>query len=1170
MDDEVPLLPNSNGSVVSVEEVSYGRATKSAWRLELRDVSFVAQPGEVWACMGRAGPWMSSLLELLAVQRTEGAMSGRITFDGALATSKTRHVATLVSRESHLGCVSSLTVREILWASAWLRHGKAEKIVDETIELLGLTKCADVRIGDSLVRGISGGERRRLAIGLGLVGRPRVVLLNEPTTGLDSATALDVMRHVHDTVAVAQGRAVVAGLHTPSAEVFEQCDKLLLMATDGSVAYAGPARAALAFVRSVVPALVDDHAKNPADALLSLAAREHASALLVAGFARPEITSFPKSSIPAKTTPPLARQVTVLLWRSTTQFVRAKAVWKTSLLKMGWIAFLYASTFWNQPLTSTGAANVESCFYFALMFGILGNLRGIVTLFDERALFEHERSNGAYSAFAYWLATSVSQVPWLCFVNLVFSTVVFFSIGGAKVPGYGWVLAWYLLVTQLTNLVGFAWAQMLGAWTSSASVAMSVWQPGVYIWSQTSGYPIRIDALAKPNPAYWLMDVSFTRWAYEAIIVGFFHRGWGELARRDILDDFGYPTTASLWRLVLPLVVFIVLVRAVTYFPLREKKSKLKTKTYLSPTAQYHEVRGKDDKSPQAVVSTHLEEVLVDVDPVWYSVRVPNGSVKPILRGIGATVAPGELLAVLGPSGAGKSTFLDLVAGRKTTGFGAGGALYNGAKPTRSQRHKLQCYVMQHDVLIPNLTVGETVRIASMLRLDRPTDDHVRVRARQVMTLLGIDGCQSSLVKALADGQRRLCAAAVEMVHLPSVLYLDEPTSGLDSAMSLDFVKAMLRLADRRASVLCTIHQPSETIFDLFPKVLVIADGRAAFKGTPTEAAAEMRVSETPSRTPAEWLLDVIAKQPSKCKIDDGLTAPVADGFDLDAASVVFCSSCDDRESPITSLRRNAYHFRVHFLRNLLVLSHSRRAVLVAWIRNLCVALWYGVVYFDQTDMHSLASVTYFSQQFITMSNLQAIPQLFAERALFYREIAAGFYSPLPYLAARCALNAVVQIPLVLTYCVVVYPMVNLRGGLASMHFLFFFAVMFGLSLAGYAFSNLIAAITPNQQSALNLYSALFQFCMFYCGYAIPLDDVPWYWSWAPDFSFARWSFEALIINEFHGIDDDDGAGATYWLKHWNFYNHTKWPVFTIFVLQVAVFHLLALLAMRFVSFERT
>lgn len=81
MDDEVPLLPNSNGSVVSVEEVSYGRATKSAWRLELRDVSFVAQPGEVWACMGRAGPWMSSLLELLAVQRTEGAMSGRITFD---------------------------------------------------------------------------------------------------------------------------------------------------------------------------------------------------------------------------------------------------------------------------------------------------------------------------------------------------------------------------------------------------------------------------------------------------------------------------------------------------------------------------------------------------------------------------------------------------------------------------------------------------------------------------------------------------------------------------------------------------------------------------------------------------------------------------------------------------------------------------------------------------------------------------------------------------------------------------------------------------------------------------------------------------------------------------------------------------------------------------------
>ena len=148
----------------------------------------------------------------------------------------------------------------------------------------------------------------------------------------------------------------------------------------------------------------------------------------------------------------------------------------------------------------------------------------------------------------------------------------------------------------------------------------------------------------------------------------------------------------------------------------------------------------------------------------------------------------------------------------------------------------------------------------------------------------------------------------------------------------------------------------------------------------------------------------------------------------------------------------------MHCLRNVLVLSHARRRLAVALLRNVVVASWYGLVYWDQEDAHALASVCYFSQQFVAMSNLQAVPQLFDERALFYREVAAGFYGEVPYFAARCAVNAIVQVPLVATYAAIVYPMVGLRGGLASPHFAFFFLVLFGLSLCGYAFSNLVAA----------------------------------------------------------------------------------------------------------------
>lgn len=129
-----------------------------------------------------------------------------------------------------------------------------------------------------------------------------------------------------------------------------------------------------------------------------------------------------------------------------------------------------------------------------------------------------------------------------------------------------------------------------------------------------------------------------------------------------------------------------------------------------------------------------------------------------------------------------------------------------------------------------------------------------------------------------------------------------------------------------------------------------------------------------------------------------------------------------------------------------------------------------------------------------------------------------------------------------------------------------FFVIMYGLSIAGYAFSNLIAALTPNQQSAMNLYSALFQFCMFFCGYSIPVSEVPSYWSWATTVSFARYSFESLALNQFSG---DHSTEAVYYLKYWGFWHVSKYKTLGYFVISVTGFHVLAWLAMKYISYER-
>ena len=115
--------------------------------------------------------------------------------------------------------------------------------------------------------------------------------------------------------------------------------------------------------------------------------------------------------------------------------------------------------------------------------------------------------------------------------------------------------------------------------------------------------------------------------------------------------------------------------------------------------------------------------------------------------------------------------------------------------------------------------------------------------------------------------------------------------------------------------------------------------------------------------------------------------------------------------------------------------------------------------------------------------------------------------------------------------------------------------------------SYFIAAMTPNQQSAMNLYSAGFQFFMFFCGYSIPVSEVPGEWKWATTVSFARYSFESLAINEFAHEEDDDGMGGTYWLSYWGFDGVSKQTAYSYFVMSVAGFHVVAWLAMK-VSFD--
>jgi ABC-type multidrug transport system ATPase subunit len=128
-----------------------------------------------------------------------------------------------------------------------------------------LTKCQNTKIGGPLVKGVSGGERKRTSIGVELITDPYLVFLDEPTTGLDSFTATSVMETLKDLAK--SGRTIIQTIHQPNSDIFEMMDRLMLLAK-GKIIFFNEASKAVDYFSGInftCPEL-----SNPADYFMSI------------------------------------------------------------------------------------------------------------------------------------------------------------------------------------------------------------------------------------------------------------------------------------------------------------------------------------------------------------------------------------------------------------------------------------------------------------------------------------------------------------------------------------------------------------------------------------------------------------------------------------------------------------------------------------------------------------------------------------------------------------------------------------------------------------------------------------------------------------------------------------------------------------------------------------
>eukprot|EP00041_Stephanoeca_diplocostata_P011915 m.197985 g.197985 ORF g.197985 m.197985 type:complete len:694 (+) comp18726_c0_seq1:57-2138(+) len=247
-------LSSFTGTVPAELDVTFSNLNVSAGTGEnsktiLQNVSGYASPGTLLALMGATGSGKTTMLSVLSNRLDSGTTlnsPSKVRYGEYMFSKSLKRFIGFVEQDDVV--IDSLTVRQSLTYTARLRMGgnyteqEKKDRVEDVLKQLRMEKCAETRVGSAMARGVSGGERKRLAIGNEILTRPRVLFLDEPTSGLDSTTAHLVVQCLKE-LSIRDRVTVVSSIHQPSSQIFHEFDRLCFL-HDGQPVYFGESKQA--------------------------------------------------------------------------------------------------------------------------------------------------------------------------------------------------------------------------------------------------------------------------------------------------------------------------------------------------------------------------------------------------------------------------------------------------------------------------------------------------------------------------------------------------------------------------------------------------------------------------------------------------------------------------------------------------------------------------------------------------------------------------------------------------------------------------------------------------------------------------------------------------------------------------------------------------------------
>mmetsp|Transcript_6401 Transcript_6401/g.10199 ORF Transcript_6401/g.10199 Transcript_6401/m.10199 type:complete len:685 (-) Transcript_6401:314-2368(-) len=559
----------------------------------------------------------------------------------------------------------------------------------------------------------------------------------------------------------------------------------------------------------------------------------------------------------------------------------------------------------------------------------------------------------------------------------------------------------------------------------------------------------------------------------------------------------------------------------------------------------------------------------------------PNAKQKHILKNIHGSAEPGRLIAIMGPTGSGKTSLLNVLAARTLECSGAhlsGEILVNNQKRDEETFRQHSAYVQQDDVLYAHQTVEETLDMAAQLRLRDASPEQRSKMVQSLIKQLGLVKAKdteigNSRVRGVSGGERKRTNLGIELTADPGVLFLDEPTSGLDSFQAEAVVRVLSKLCQEGRTIFMSIHQPSSQVYALFDQLMLLSEGHCVYYGHATEALlyfAKLGHTCPKDFNPADFLLETISiDQRSEAALERSsatvkalvmaaekrrktrkLQRSPSRGHTMSVPAVYRMRSLTDiitadepaapeapsLASPVArasmgggggmKLGQGGNWFNQYvalYRRCKIEVWRNPTALVIRGLSTLVFAISLAGLYSkadidEQKAIQDRTGALFFMVVNQAFGMLGPVLSSFdTERQVVMRERMARCYPLSAYFVAKVMSEVPVAVFLPAVFGSIVYPALRLRRSMRR--FLAFLLILVLNAFAATSLGLAVSAASPSIQVATSLAPVCMVLMLLLGGFYVNTANIPAAWRWVSQLSFVRWSFAALAINEFQGLD---------------------------------------------------